>query len=83
MTMKRRFEIRRAIVRYVYQIRKLGGSIGEISNANLEATCAEWARSPEGSEVVAVDLATREIAHVYTGDESRKLAHAFHHPKIR
>jgi hypothetical protein len=70
-------------VRYLYQIRKLGGPLEKISNANLGATCVEWAQSPEGREVVAVDITTKQVIRVYTADESRRLAHEFLHPKIR
>jgi hypothetical protein len=70
-------------VRYLYQIRKLDDSIGANGNAILGATCVEWTESPEGREVVAVDITTNEIAHVYTADESRKLAHEFLHPRTR
>jgi len=59
-----------------YQVRDIGKPAGNNWNEKKSATCAEWAQSPEGREVIARDLATGEIV-VLPLEEVRQEARSY------
>ncbi|MGB9237046.1 MAG: hypothetical protein WCC04_21770 [Terriglobales bacterium] len=59
-----------------YQIRQIGKPAGESWNEKQGATCAEWAQSPEGREVVVIDLPSGEV-RVLSREESQQVANEY------
>jgi hypothetical protein len=56
-----------------YQIRQIGEPAGDSWNEKKAATCAEWAESSEGREVVVIDLHSGEV-RVLSREESQQVA---------
>ena len=49
------------MVKESYQVRNIGESAGDSWNRTKSVTCVEWSESPEGREVIALDIATGGI----------------------
>jgi hypothetical protein len=58
--------------RYSYQVRKIGKPASDNWNEKKASTCAEWADSPEGREVLVLDLLTSEISVLPRGEAQRE-----------
>ncbi len=53
-----------------YQVRDIGKPQSEVWNEKKGATCAEWAASPKGRQVIELDLAS-QTERVLTSDEAQ------------
>jgi hypothetical protein len=67
--------------KHQYQIRRIGEPAGNVANENLRATCTEWAESPKGKEVIAVNLFTNEV-HAFTTEESQSNGNEYNRLRI-
>jgi hypothetical protein len=59
-----------------YQVREVGKPLGNVWNAVKDSTCAEWAASPEGKEVVVRNNFTDETYLMPRG-EAESAARAY------
>jgi hypothetical protein len=59
-----------------YQVREVGKPSGNVWNAVKDSTCAEWAASPEGKEVVVRNNFTDET-YVMPREEAESTARAY------
>jgi hypothetical protein len=69
----------------VYHIVKVGEMPGNDGFPFEGATCAEWSRLADKAEkeVIAVDLATKQVIRRYSADEAEKIAKTWNNPTIR
>jgi hypothetical protein len=59
-----------------YQVREIGKAVGSNWNEKKATTCADWAASPEGREVVAIDLANGEV-RILSREECQQVANEY------
>jgi hypothetical protein len=62
--------------RYHYQVREIGKPASDNWNEKKSSTCAEWADSPEGREVLVLDLLTSEVS-VLPRAEAQRAANGY------
>jgi hypothetical protein len=61
---------------FSYQVREVGKPSGNVWNAVKDSTCAEWAASPEGKEVVVRNILTG-ATYVMPPEEVERTARAY------
>ncbi|MGA2370104.1 MAG: hypothetical protein ACLPPV_03670 [Candidatus Korobacteraceae bacterium] len=73
------------VAQLIYHIVKIGEAPGNDGYPYERATCAEWSSLEDKAEkeVIAVDLATKQVMRRYSAAEAEQIANNWRNPEVR